>query len=315
MKVLHTSVLAQEFLNMCETLTPFDFMIDCTLGEGGHSELALHHYPDLTVLGIDRDKGIIEKAEQRLKPFGSRFSATNGWFNEVLDEYEGRSPSLILFDLGISMYHYQQSLRGFSFTKDEDLDMRLDTSQTLSAKEIVNTYSQTDIANIIYQFGEERYSRRIAQAIIDYRQTQTIEKADQLASIIFHSVPKQYRYGRLDPSTRTFQALRIAVNSELDRIVPSIERAVELLQVGGLVAVMSFHSLEDRLVKQTFRRLEKGCICPPEAIQCTCGKKPTIKILTKKPIVPTEQECIDNPPSRSVKFRIAKKLEVEDASK
>lgn len=310
MEYVHQSVLAHEVLEHLVPSGTDPLMIDCTLGEGGHTNLFLETYPDLRVIGLDRDPNIIEKATYRLSKFGKRFTAVNTWFDDYLATYHGEAPALILFDLGISVYHYEESKRGFSFSKDEELDMRLDPSAPFSVADIVNTFTEQNIADIIYRFGEERYSRRIAASIVRHRKESAIAKADELASIIRQAVPASYRYGRIHPATRSFQALRIAVNRELERIVPAVDRAIDLLRPDGRVGVISFHSLEDRPVKQLLRKRADGCVCPPDTPRCTCGGKPAIKIITKKPIVPTEQECLQNPPSRSAKLRIAQKLEV-----
>ncbi len=309
MVYVHTSVLAEETLKYLVPQKDHPLMIDCTLGEGGHSKLFLEKYPFLNVIGLDRDENIIGKARNRLKPYSDRFTAVNTWFDEYLDSYIGESPSVILFDLGISIFHYAESERGFSFSKSEPLDMRLNVSKDISAADIVNTYSEQQIADIIYKYGEERYSRRIARAICERREVQSITKSDDLASIIYSAVPQQYRHQRIHPATRSFQALRIAVNGELDRIEPAVNKAIDILAPGGLIGVISFHSLEDRPVKYLFRERAKDCICPPKAPICTCGHVADITIVTKKPVVATEQECKENPPSRSAKLRVAMKKE------
>ncbi len=308
MEYVHQSVLAKEVLEYLVPSGEHPLMIDCTLGEGGHSFAFLSRYPELRVIGLDRDPTILQKAEHRLAPFGDRFTPVNTWFDDYLRDYDGEAPAIILFDLGISVYHFEESSRGFSFGKDETLDMRLDPSAPLSAFEIVNTYPERELADLIYQYGEERYSRRIARAICSRRSESPVSRSDDLAQIIRGAVPASYRYGRIHPATRSFQALRIAVNDELNRIVPAVERAIDLLRPQGRVGVISFHSLEDRPVKYLFRRKADGCVCPPEAPRCTCNGKPSIAILTKKPIVPTEEECQANPPSRSAKFRVAMKM-------
>jgi 16S rRNA (cytosine1402-N4)-methyltransferase len=310
MEYVHRSVLAQEVLTHLAPQGSHPVMIDCTLGEGGHSYAFLSAFPELRVIGLDRDPKILEKAICRLAPFGDRVTFVNTWFDEFLRDYDGEAPTAVLFDLGISVFHYEQSERGFSFSREEVLDMRLDPTEGISAHDIVNTYSEKAIADIIYLYGEERYSRRIASAIVRARQEHAIDRCDELADLIRRSVPSSYRYGRIHPATRTFQAIRIAVNGELDRIVPAVRRAVDIVKPQGRVGVISFHSLEDRPVKYLFRELAKGCTCPPEAPQCTCDGKPVIKIITRKPIVPSEQECQENPPSRSAKLRVAEKLEV-----
>ncbi len=308
MEYVHQSVLAHEVLAQLVPQGSHPIMIDCTLGEGGHSYSFLSTYPDLRVIGLDRDPNILEKAKFRLRSFGDRFIPVNTWFDEFLADYEGEAPAIVLFDLGISVYHYEESHRGFSFNRDEALDMRLDPSAEISALEIVNSYTEKEIADIIYQYGEERYSRRIASVICRERNDRGITQSNELAELIRRAVPPSYRYGRIHPATRTFQALRIAVNHELERIVPAVERAIEILRPQGRVGVISFHSLEDRPVKYLFRRKADGCVCPPEALRCTCDGKPEIKIITKKPIIPSEEECMSNPPSRSAKLRVAEKL-------
>ncbi len=296
MKILHYPVMHEEVLSSLPLEQDKNtILIDCTTGEGGHTSLFLSKYPNLTVIGLDRDKEIQKKAIERLKPFSNRFIPVNTWFDTYLEEAESESANAILFDLGISMFHYEESMRGFSFRKDEKLDMRLDSSQSLSAKTIVNEYPEIELANVIYRYGEERYSRRIARAIVEARKDSKIESSDVLASIIFSAVPKEYRYGRIHPATRTFQALRIEVNKELDRISPALDNAIRVLKPGGRVAVITFHSLEDRIVKWFFKDEEKK-------------SDSRIRILTKKPIVPGEKECIENAPSRSAKLRVVEKV-------
>ncbi len=295
MEILHYPVMHEEVL---ENLTlPRDretVLIDCTTGEGGHTKLFLESYPLVTVIGLDRDSEIQKKAIERLKDYGERFKPVNTWFNDYLSSRDSESADGILFDLGISIFHYEESERGFSFRKDEELDMRLDSSQSLTAETIVNEYSEEELANVIYKYGEERYSRRIARAIGEKRQEKRIVTSKELGEIIWAAVPREYRYGRIHPATRTFQALRIEVNRELDRIEPALTEAMRVLKKGGRIAVITFHSLEDRIVKWTFKdRAEKYG---------------DIRILTKKPIIPTDKECDENPPSRSSKLRVIEKL-------
>jgi 16S rRNA (cytosine1402-N4)-methyltransferase len=296
MEYVHYPVMSKEIL---EYLTPpLDreaHMVDCTCGEGGHTHLFLSSYPNLHVTGLDRDTEIQAKAIERMKDFGSRFTPRNIWFDEFFEQYEGPELDLVLFDLGISSFHYEESERGFSFKRGELLDMRLDEDAPISAMDVVNGYQEERLANVIFQFGEERYSRRIARAIVEKRKVGKITQSDELASIIYKAVPSGYRYGRIHPATRTFQAIRIEVNRELDRIEPAIKGAIEALRSGGRLAVISFHSLEDRRVKWFFKGLASG-------------DEPTIKILTKKPLIPTDAESAENPPSRSAKLRIIEKI-------
>ena len=292
MEIVHRSVLANEVLAHLPIPPEGGTLIDCTLGEGGHSALFLERYPNLEVIGVDRDEAILAKAKRRLEKYGSRFTPVNMWFDHFLESYTGERVDALLFDLGISTFHYTQSERGFSFALNEELDMRLDLDGELNAAEIVNTYTEKEIADLIYKYGEERYSRRIAAAICRSRDEEEITLASTLAEIVAKAVPPQYRYGRLHPATRTFQALRIVVNGEIERIVPALARAIEICRPGGHIGVISFHSLEDRPVKHFFReRAAEG----------------EIRLITKKPIVPTEEESRENPPSRSAKFRVVER--------
>lgn len=295
MEILHYPVMHDEVLSYLplEKDKP-SVLIDCTTGEGGHTSLFLEKYPLLTVIGLDRDREIQKKAEERFKQYGERFQPVNTWFNDYLSERESLSADAILFDLGISIFHYEESQRGFSFRKDEELDMRLDESQSLNAEKIVNEYGEEALADVIYKYGEERYSRRIARTIVEKRKEEKIVSSKQLADIIYGAVPREYRYGRIHPATRTFQALRIEVNRELDRIEPALNEALRVLRPGGRVAVITFHSLEDRIVKWTFKERE--------------SRYGDIKILTKKPVIPTDKECEENPPSRSSKLRVVEKI-------
>ncbi|MDT4762915.1 16S rRNA (cytosine(1402)-N(4))-methyltransferase RsmH [Sphaerochaeta sp. PS] len=296
MEYVHYSVMKSEILDYL--VPPLDrkaYMVDCTCGEGGHTHLFLSTYPQLQVTGLDRDTLIQEKAIERMQAFGDRFTPENIWFDEFFARYEGPELDLVLFDLGISSYHYEESERGFSFKRGELLDMRLDESAPISALDVVNGYQEERLANVIYQFGEERYSRRIARAIVEKRKTGKITQSDELASIIYKAVPSGYRYGHIHPATRTFQAIRIEVNRELDRIEPAIRGAIKALASGGRLAVISFHSLEDRRVKWLFKGLVEE-------------DSPTIRILTKKPLIPSEAESAENPPSRSAKLRIVEKI-------
>lgn len=313
MGIVHYSVLQNEALEWLKPLRANELMIDGTLGEGGHSELFLSSYPDLKVIGLDTDENIQAVAKKRLEPFGDRMAFYLTWFDRFFNDYPAEldRPDIVLLDLGISVFHYEKAGRGFSFRKDEPLDMRLNANLELSAADVVNRFSETDIADLIFQYGEERYSRRIARAIVEYRREKSIETTKELAEIVWNSVPVSYRHGRIHPSTRTFQAIRIVVNQELDRIKPAIEAAIKVLKVGGRLGVITFHSLEDRIVKHLFKDLNKSCICPPEEPICKCRGIKIVDILTRKPIVPTEEEIKENSPSRSAKLRVVKKVNEE----
>ncbi len=293
MEIRHYPVMHRQVLEMLQIPSGRSTMIDCTTGEGGHTSLFLEKYPELSVIGLDRDKEIQKKAIERLAPYGERFTPVLTWFDEYLSLREESSVDAILFDLGISMFHFEESGRGFSFRSDEKLDMRLDSDGPQSAADIVNRYREEDLANLIYRYGEERYSRRIASAIAERRKEKRFELSSDLADVIYHSVPGEYRHGRIHPATRTFQALRIEVNGELDRITPALSGAVRAVRPGGRIAVITFHSLEDRIVKWFFKDLEK---------------EGPIRILTKKPIIPDQEEIVENPPSRSAKLRVVEKV-------
>lgn len=318
MEIVHTPVLLNECLEYLspvgETFEKNAFMIDSTLGEGGHSNAFLSKFPNLHILGLDRDKDIQSRARERLSVYGDRMEFFNGWFNDFYKNYPAgkEKPDIILFDLGISVYHYEKSGRGFSFRYDEPLDMRLNAESGESAADICNNMREEELANLIYLYSDEKYSRRIARAICEERKSQKIESSKQLADIIYNAVPGNYRHGAIHPATRTFQALRIAVNSELRRLPEALHAAFNDLKIGGKMGVITFHSLEDRIVKNYFRNLGKKCVCPPEQAQCTCGGTPCAEILTRKPVEPSSEEIKTNSPSRSAKLRVVRKL--RDAS-
>ncbi len=314
MEIVHTPVLLQECLSyLSPEGEPFEknaLMIDSTLGEGGHSNAFLSKFPGLHIIGLDADKTIQARARERLAPFGERMNFYNGWFNDFYKNYDmtQERPSLILFDLGISVYHYEKSGRGFSFRYDEPLDMRLNASEGESAADIVNEWKEEQLANMIYLYSDEKMSRRIARAIVEARTGGKIASSKALADIIWNAVPANYRYGQIHPATRTFQALRIAVNSELRRLPEALHNAFNVLNDGGKMGVITFHSLEDRIVKNYFRNLGKQCVCPPEQAQCNCGGKACAEILTRKPVDPTAEEIKVNSPSRSAKLRVVRKI-------
>jgi len=313
-EVVHTPVLLNECLDYLSPIgEPFEnhcLMIDSTLGEGGHTYNFLSKYKNLSIIGLDADKVIQAKAKERLAEFGDRVHFYNGWFNDFYSNYpeEYEKPDLILFDLGISVFHYEKSERGFSFRYDEKLDMRLNANSEKSAADLVNELPEEKLADLIYLYGEEKLSRRIASAIVNARKGGRIESSKALAEIIWNAVPANYRYGNIHPATRTFQALRIAVNSELKRLPAALNDAFNDLKVGGKMGVITFHSLEDRIVKNYFRNLGKKCVCPPEVAICRCGGSQCAEILTHKPVCPTEEEIKVNSPSRSAKLRVVRKL-------
>ena len=314
MKIVHTPVLLNECLEwlspMGESYESHAVMVDSTLGEGGHTFNFLSKYPNLSVIGVDADSVIQAKARERLAEFGDRVHFYNGWFDDFYKNYpeEYERPNIILFDLGISVFHYEESQRGFSFRYDEKLDMRLNPNREKSAADLVNELPEEKLADLIYLYGEEKLSRRIAHAIVEARAGGRLESSKGLAEVIWNAVPANYRYGNIHPATRTFQALRIAVNGELERLPRSLHSAFGCLKEGGKMGVITFHSLEDRIVKNYFRNLGKKCVCPPEVAQCRCGGKQCAEILTRKPVIPTDQEIKSNSPSRSAKLRVIHKL-------
>ena len=315
MEIVHTPVLLKECLEFLspsgESYEKNPWMCDSTLGEGGHTNAFLEKFPELNVIGLDADSVIQEKAKLRLSKFNGRIHFYNTWFSDFYKSYpeELPKPDIILFDLGISVFHYEKSGRGFSFRYDENLDMRLNPStEEHDASWIVNNYRVEELADLIYLYGEEKFSRRIASAIVSARAGGKIESSKTLADIIFNAVPSSYRYGPIHPATRTFQALRIAVNGELKRLPLSLHNAFNCLKPGGKMGVITFHSLEDRIVKNYFKNLGKQCVCPKEFPKCVCGGVSSAQILTRKPVCPSEEEIKMNSPSRSAKLRVVRKI-------
>ena len=310
MDVVHTPVLLEETIKYLSPRKAGELMIDATVGEGGHSSAFLSQFPELRIIGIDADPGILKIAKERLWHFGERVQFYSGWSHDFFSEYpvEFKRPDTILMDLGVSLFHYEKSGRGFSFRYDEPLDMRIDTSSGLSATELIERLSEKDLADLLYNNGEERYSRRIARAIGEAKRSGKINSSVVLAEIVERAVPSEYRHGPFHPATRTFLALRAAVNGELSRLSGLLEAAFRTLESGGRVGVISFHSLEDRIVKNFFREKNRDCICPPEAPICKCGGQRMVTILTKKGIKAGEEEIRRNPPSRSARFRAVEKI-------
>ncbi|MFP4377669.1 MAG: 16S rRNA (cytosine(1402)-N(4))-methyltransferase RsmH [Spirochaetales bacterium] len=288
MEPVHLPVLLKEVVEYLSPQTDGALLVDGTLGEGGHSVAFLQSFPALRVIGVDADHIMVERARERLKAYAQRVEFVNDWFDAYLERTD-ECPDRVLLDLGISTFHLGGAARGFSFKGDEPLDMRLSRSGERTAADIVNTTDESDLADIIYQYGEERLSRRIARSIVETRRTKAIETTGELEKSIWRAVPASYRHGRIHPATRTFQALRIAVNDELSRVERALPAAANKLAPGGRLGVISFHSLEDRIVKHTFRSL---------------AERDEFRVVTKKPIIPTEDEQRENPASRSAKLRV-----------
>ncbi|MFP3043523.1 16S rRNA (cytosine(1402)-N(4))-methyltransferase RsmH [Treponema primitia] len=311
MTITHTPVLLEETVQYLAPRRDGELMADATLGEGGHSYAFLSRFPSLRIVGIDADRDIQEKARERLEEFGDRIHFYNGWSHDFFASRSER-PDTILIDLGVSMYHYEESGRGFSFRKDEALDMRIDTSAGDTAADLIARLPEKELADLIYNNAEERYSRRIAHAIVENRSRATITSTVALAEIVSRAVPAEYRRSRVHPATKTFQALRIAVNGELLRLLDLLESALSALKAGGRMGVISFHSLEDRRVKNFFRDKNKDCTCPPETPICRCEGRRVVNLITRKAVAPGFDEIRSNPPSRSAKLRVVEKVFDED---
>jgi 16S rRNA (cytosine1402-N4)-methyltransferase len=283
--------------------------IDATLGLGGHSEAMLEASEDVGVIGIDRDAEALKLARTRLKRFGKRIRFIHANFSDIAAAVGRRRPNGIIADLGVSSLQFDSETRGFSFRFDAPLDMRMDPdSGGETAAELLARARQDELANIIYEYGEERASRKIARWIIEKREAgEPIETTEQLADLVRRAV-RQGAKDKIHPATRTFQALRIAVNGELDILDRFIADSVDLLKPDGVLAVITFHSLEDRIVKRAFLRLSGRCQCPPRQPQCTCGAVNKVEILTRKPIQPAASEQKENPRSRSAKLRACRKV-------
>ena len=286
--------------------------VDGTLGGGGHAEAVLERLPEGGRLyGIDRDSAAIEAASLRLTRFGEAFTAIRGNFYDMKRLLAGQGvmeADGILLDLGVSSHQLDTPERGFSYHEDAPLDMRMDPSAPLSAYDVVNGYPAEALARIIREYGEERYAMRVTNAIVREREKAPLDSTVGLADIVKHAMPAPARREQQHPARRTFQALRIEVNGELAGLSDALTDAHDLLRSGGVLAVITFHSLEDRIVKQAFKTFENPCTCDPRAPICTCGKKPTARMLTKKPIVAGEAELKENPRARSAKLRAIQKL-------
>lgn len=308
---LHVSVLLEETVEIVAG-DGGNVFVDATLGLGGHAEALLKRLPNAMLIGIDQDTEAIEESQKRLAQFGTRVRIVHSNFADIKSVVKRESlegADGIVADLGVSSLQFDKASRGFSFREDAPLDMRMDPESTgPTAADLLATMSETEIADIIYRFGEERFSRRIARRIVEKREAGTpVKTTEELANLVERSVrrsPKEKSH----PATRTFQALRIAVNRELDVLDRFIAAAVEALNPGGRLAIISFHSLEDRVVKQAFQKLSGKCTCPPKIPRCVCGAEKRAEILTKKPIVPGEDEMERNWRSRSAKLRAVRKL-------
>ena len=306
----HRSVLLDECIEGLD-IKPDGIYIDGTAGGGGHSYEIAKRLCGGRLICIDQDDAAIAAAGKRLEPFSDRVTIVKNNFSNVAEVCESLGVERIdgmLLDLGVSSHQLDVAERGFSYNADAPLDMRMDTSAALNAEIVVNTYSAEELKRILFGYGEEKFSARIASAIVAEREREPIKSTARLALIIKEAIPARAREGGHHPAKRSFQAIRIEVNKELDVIEPALRNASKLLNEGGRLAVITFHSLEDRLVKQTFADLAQGCTCPKSLPICVCNNRPTLKVVTKKPIAPTEKELEENPRSRSAKLRVAEKI-------
>lgn len=310
MEFSHRSVL----LNACiEALNikPDGIYLDGTLGGAGHSLEIVKRLTTGRLIGVDRDTVALQAAEERLKDYRDRVTTVHSNFSEVCGILKTLGLSGVdgmLFDLGVSSPQLDDAQRGFSYMADAPLDMRMNREDSLTAAEIVNTWPAEELRRILYDYGEERYAPRIAAAIVREREKRPIRTTLELADLIRSAMPAQALREKQHPAKRSFQAIRIAVNDELGSVERLMHDAISCLNPGGRLAVITFHSLEDRIVKSAMQTAARGCTCPPEFPVCVCGKKPQVRILTRKPILPDEKELAENPRSRSAKLRVAEKL-------
>ena len=306
----HKPVLLDECLEAL-AIKPDGIYLDGTLGRAGHSLEIVKHLTTGRLIGIDRDETAIAAAQERLADYADRVTLVHSNFDrvrEILDELGIDGADGMLFDLGVSSPQLDDAGRGFSYRHDAPLDMRMDRTAALCAREVVNEWSYEELRRILFAYGEERYAPLIAKHIVQKREEAPIETTLQLAEIIKAAMPPSALREKQHPAKRSFQAIRIAVNGELDALPPMLEAAADKLHTGGRLAVISFHSLEDRVIKQTMQALATGCTCPPNFPVCVCGKKPKMKLISRKPIVSGEAELAYNPRARSAKLRVAEKL-------
>jgi len=308
---IHIPVMTQEVI--ANLITKKDGLyVDATLGLGGHTKSILEHTNNQSrIIGLDVDEEAITIAGNNLSKHKSNIVFRNSNFSEidrVLLDLEIGEVDGIVADLGMSSFQLDSSQRGFSFIRDEQLDMRMDARLRFTAFDLVNEMSVDEISKVLKIYGEERWSRRIAKRIVQRREDKSISSSAELANLVYEAIPKKFHPARIHPATKTFQAFRIAVNHELDNIEEFIGKAIPFLKKGGRLVIISFHSLEDRLIKNLFQNLSSPCICPPDLPMCGCGKTSEMKIITRSPLVPTEAEVVDNPRSRSAKMRVGEKL-------
>lgn len=306
----HVSVLLEECLQALD-IKPEGIYVDGTLGGAGHSSRIAASLDTGKLIGIDRDTVALQAAGERLRPYKDRTILVHSNFSEiarVLQEHNVSGVDGILLDLGVSSPQLDDAERGFSYMADAPLDMRMNGQDTLTAAEVVNTWSNEELRRILYTYGEERYAPQIANAICRRREEKPIETTLELVDVIRSAMPPAALREKQHPAKRSFQAIRIAVNDELGAVEKVMHDAIPLLSKGGRLAVITFHSLEDRIVKTAMAEAAKGCTCPPNFPVCVCGKKPLVKLISRKPIVASDEELQINPRSRSAKLRVCEKL-------
>ena len=307
----HRSVMLEPCMEAL-AIKPDGIYVDGTAGGGGHSFEIARRLITGRLIAIDQDEAAIKAASAKLAPLGERAQVVRNNFchvADVLDTLGIDKIDGILLDLGVSSYQLDTPERGFSYMADAPLDMRMDMRAEKNAYHVVNTYSEHDLRRILFDYGEERFAGRIASKIVEARAQHPIETTGELTALIKSAIPAAARDGGHHPAKRSFQAIRIEVNSELDVIRPALEAAAQRLRKGGRMAVITFHSLEDRIVKQTFADMASGCTCPKGLPVCVCGKKPLVKVISRKPILPDAEELEANPRSRSAKLRVAEKVD------
>ena len=311
MEFKHIPVLFQEIM---EIMAPKqgELFVDCTLGGGGHSRGFLERSgPDGYLIGIDQDTEALEAARQNLSAYSERVTYVHSNYSkldEILNLYAPEGVDGILFDIGVSSHQLDEKERGFSYMQDAPLDMRMDQEQILDAWHVVNTYKEEELVRILKEYGEERWAKRIAKFIVEFRRNKSIDTTGELVDIIKRAIPKGAREEGSHPAKRTFQAIRIEVNDELGVLERTIAVAVKHLKKGGRLGIISFHSLEDRIVKEQFRYFASDCVCPPELPFCQCDKVSEVEILTRKPVTASLEELELNSRAKSAKFRAVKKI-------
>ncbi|MEG2814974.1 MAG: 16S rRNA (cytosine(1402)-N(4))-methyltransferase RsmH [Oscillospiraceae bacterium] len=310
MEYKHYSVMLNECMDGLN-IKPNGIYVDATLGMGGHSYEIANRLEAGRLIAIDRDAPALERALLRLEPLMDKITLVHGNFrdmSDILDDLKIDRVDGMLFDLGVSSPQLDESERGFSYMTDAPLDMRMDQSSSVTAGDVVNSWSQERIKRILYDFGEERYAPRIAESILRYRENKEIKTTLELVDIIKSAMPAAALREKQHPAKRSFQAIRIAVNEELEAISEVLATAADRLNPGGRLAVISFHSLEDRIVKNAIASRENGCTCPRDFPVCVCGFKQTLKSVSRKPYIPTDSEIEENPRSRSAKLRVAERV-------